>query len=388
MTPPEHIAHNLLTQVHLRLVSCTELQSLWADYGHICAIEARDAADKRVPLILKLISPPSASRQEEGHLRKVLSYQVEQYFYTHIAPRLPPDVPVATCLASTQHQHETAMLLTDLRPRFPLAAGKRELLSPRQVDAVVDWLAIFHASSAAFFVPASPHAFVLPPLQEAERKTTTRGLWLNGGYTYLATRRSEYASLAADEQSEWSAAFCSPFDAGSEASVAELAATFLTPCGRSFESLIHGDVKSENLFSTTQGDAVALFDFQYVGLGLGVCDLAKLFTCSVPPELLHVSPAASFNELPMSQGEEALLKVYLDTFASRHQPPIDYDWNDFVRHWETALVDWCRFQASWGFWGNTDWLQARVRLILKDNGWRDWIRQQAQQSNTKNKAQV
>jgi hypothetical protein len=44
-----------------------------------------------------------------------------------------------------------------------------------------------------------------------------------------------------------------------------------------------------------------------------------------------------------------------------------------VRHWETALVDWCRFQASWGFWGNTEWLEARVRSILADQGWRNWL---------------
>ena len=44
-----------------------------------------------------------------------------------------------------------------------------------------------------------------------------------------------------------------------------------------------------------------------------------------------------------------------------------------MRHWEAALVDWCRFQASWGFWGNTEWLQARVRSILADEGWREWL---------------
>ncbi|BEJ10790.1 hypothetical protein CspHIS471_0102120 [Cutaneotrichosporon sp. HIS471] len=30
--------------------------------------------------------------------------------------------------------------------------------------------------------------------------------------------------------------------------------------------------------------------------------------------------------------------------------------------------------ASWGFWGNTEWLEARVRHILADAGWRTWLK--------------
>ena len=47
----------------------------------------------------------------------------------------------------------------------------------------------------------------------------------------------------------------------------------------------------------------------------------------------------------------------------------EYEWDLFIRHWEIALVDWLRFQASWGFWGNTEWLEARVRSILGDEQW-------------------
>ncbi|PHH92726.1 hypothetical protein CDD83_5749 [Cordyceps sp. RAO-2017] len=75
----------------------------------------------------------------------------------------------------------------------------------------------------------------------------------------------------------------------------------------------------------------------------------------------------------MGRGERRLLERYRDLLlgsrASAAAPPA-YAWPDFARHWETALVDWCRFQASWGFWGNSAWLQARVRFILADDGWR------------------
>ncbi|KAJ3559117.1 hypothetical protein NPX13_g9584 [Xylaria arbuscula] len=151
-----------------------------------------------------------------------------------------------------------------------------------------------------------------------------------------------------------------------------MAATFLIPRGREHESLIHGDVKSENLFTTHSGTEVAFYDFQYVGLGYGVCDLAKLFTCSVPLDMLTEDDQSA--ELPMGAGERSLLERYRANMLAGTDKT--YDWDTFVRHWETALVDWLRFQASWGFWGNTEWLEARVRSILKDDDWRTWLYEQ------------
>jgi thiamine kinase-like enzyme len=162
-------------------------------------------------------------------------------------------------------------------------------------------------------------------------------------------------------------------------SVAEMVAALLAPSENfsgstdDYQTLIHGDVKSENLCTTVSGKHVAFYDFQYVGLGLGVCDLAKLFTCSVPLHMLVGRRRSVPPELDMQEGEKRLLERYLSNLkdVSRKR----YDWDIFVRHWETALVDWLRFQASWGFWGNTEWLEARVRWILKDDSWREGLKE-------------
>jgi hypothetical protein len=78
--------------------------------------------------------------------------------------------------------------------------------------------------------------------------------------------------------------------------------------------------------------------------------------------------------LEMGNGEKGLLEYYrLSLLQDQGDPD---SWEKFKRHWETALVDWCRFQASWGFWGNTEWLEARVRSILADQGWKDWLLQE------------
>ncbi|KAF5556153.1 hypothetical protein FPHYL_8028 [Fusarium phyllophilum] len=402
-TSSRRVAEVLLEPQGLKITSFQEIQSLWAGYGHICALTAKpkDAetagrvrkylhaaeSNNTFFLILKLISPPPGPT-DEGHLRKILSYDVEQYFYEHVAPQLDDDIAMAHCLTSSLKSKNddgelrglTATILTDLRVKFPVEGGKRSVLNPRQAQSALEWLAKFHSNSWKF-LPANLDEYLLPPLDEFKRRDAGQAggskLWLNGGYTYLATRRTEYKSLAGDTYSEWSDAFCAPFK-GSEKSTAEVVADFLTPTGRPFETLIHGDVKSENLFTTELGDDVCFFDFQYVGLGLGVCDLAKLFTCSVPLDMLTDCPSLP-EEMDMDRGEKALLYLYHETLLSRRpsdKEPLDYDWDTLVRHWESALVDWCRFQASWGFWGNTEWLEARVRYILKDAGWREWLQKQ------------
>lgn len=369
-----------------------------AGYGFIYAVEAAPSeaskihhglleADGRVRLVLKVISAPQ-NKTDEGHLRKVFSYEVEQYFYEEIAPLLSPDVAVAKCVVSTRHQGLTradnphgvnATLITDLRGKYPVCGEKRSSLSPDQTHSSLRWLAKFHGSSWDIRNKKAMAGFLLPPLEESEARNRGKRLedssiWLNGGYTYLATRRTEYASLASDPDSEWGAAFCRP---RGTLSMAEKAAQFLTPVGRAFETFIHGDVKSENLFATASGDGVAFFDFQYVGLGLGVSDLAKFFTCSVPLYMLIGEEESHGFELPMQKGELDLLQEYHQTLLGQdvvNHP--QYDFVDFCRHWETALVDWCRFQASWGFWGNTTWLQSRVRHILRDRDWHKWLDQQ------------
>ncbi|WOO76664.1 uncharacterized protein LOC62_01G000289 [Vanrija pseudolonga] len=361
---PATVAARLLGPLGLTPGPLTNLQTLWAGYGSISSFSAVDKSGSSHALILKLVAPPRGASQDEGHRRKMLSYGVEQHFYSAVVPtlHLPSEVGIASVIA-TSGDGVIATVLEDLRPRFPVSGERRGELSAAQVSAALLWLGKFHAASWGYG-KGQLDAFVLPPLLETE--DGKKALWLNGGYTYLATRMSEFATLQRG-RGEWSV--LAELD-GAGNSPASLAALFLEPRGRAYESLIHGDVKSENLFANARGDRVAFFDFQYVGVGLGVCDLAKLFTCSVPLEMLvDTDDRGRVKRRGMGKGEEALLREYL-AYTGRSS---EYAFADLTRHWETALVDWCRFQASWGWWGNTDWLQSRVREILADGGWRRWV---------------
>lgn len=371
------IANQLLNPHGLKAASYHVLQQLWSGYGTIARVEAVSTASaehssKKVSLIIKHVTPPSVSQRAEGHLRKLISYQVEQYFYTSLAPLMPESIPVAQCLAQSSDGSGMAMVLNDLRESFPVACEKRGDLDRKQVYAALDWLARFHGFWWQRAGDIKAKGVRLPPLEEPT-SSQKEGVWLNGGYTYLATRRSEYASLQNDQDSEWASKLCEPtLDAKS--SIAELVAAVLSPSFTStsaiadYDTLIHGDVKSENLFSTSAGTAVAFFDFQYVGIGLGVCDLAKLFTCSVPSELLG-EQEGEFRDI--EAGERILLKHYQRTIEEASGK--SYPWEMLEMHWKTALVDWLRFQASWGFWGNTEWLEGRVRHILEDREWKMWL---------------
>lgn len=82
---------------------------------------------------------------------------------------------------------------------------------------------------------------------------------------------------------------------------------------------------------------MAFFDFQYVGFGCGLSDVAKLFTCSVERDLLFLDEAGEDEEermgmaMGMGKGEERLLKHYqhiLENVSGK-----EYSWEVLVMHW-------------------------------------------------------
>lgn len=90
---------------------------------------------------------------------------------------------------------------------------------------------------------------------------------------------------------------------------------------------------------------MAFFDFQYVGFGCGLSDVAKLFTCSVERDLLLFDDDDEEEEedegedgaermamaMGMGKGEERLLKLYqhiLENVSGKK-----YSWEILVMHW-------------------------------------------------------
>lgn len=128
-------------------------------------------------------------------------------------------------------------------------------------------------------------------------------------------------------------------------------------------TLLHGDAKGANIVfshppyrrpSPISASALqcALYDLQYVGLGVPTHDLIYFLGTSVDPSLL--SPP----------GEASLLDFYY-TSLTEALSDRSYTKEGFLRHWKLSVVDWYRFMAGWGFWGNDDWVERRAKEIVE-----------------------
>jgi hypothetical protein len=215
----------------------TRLQSLWGGYGEILRVEIAGGDVESV--VVKCVKPPPRSahgKSDVSDARKRRSYEVERVFYETFAPRCSESCRVPRLLgarATGGRDDEWAFVLEDLD-----AAGfpeRRRTANGDTLDRCLAWLAAFHATF-----------FASPP----------KGLWSTGTYWHLATRREELANV--DEAVR---VLAPRIDAK------------LASCVH--RTLVHGDAKLAN-FCFARDGRVAAVDFQYVGGGCGMKDVAYL----------------------------------------------------------------------------------------------------------------
>ncbi|KAJ3358555.1 hypothetical protein GGF32_000333 [Allomyces javanicus] len=250
-----------------------------------------------------------------GHRRKVRSYRVEYLFYAqYLSPSTPTFLVADFVPALSRASPATITLgMTELPESHSLGATPR---------AVLAWLAFFHA-----------HFLGTPPA----------GLWETGGYWHLATRPSELrrAQNARGSPYQWVALHADVW--------AEQLAKWQTDrrCG----TLVHGDPKGDNVVVMPDGK-VAMVDFQYVGGGIGAVDVAHWLATSAPDHVLNDWRRVVTDEY---------YAVYAAQAAAKKQEVVDAA--TVVDQVEVALLDWARFVAGWGWWGNVRWLQRTVQEI-------------------------
>jgi len=213
------------------------IQSLWSGYGEIVRYELQGAT---VPsAVLKHVIFPSQVNHPRGwhndlsHQRKVKSYEVEMNWYSDWARRCDDSCRVPHCYSSLTIGEEHLIVLEDLDASgFPL---RRSTLDLDGVRLCLKWLANFHAT----FMGEIPS-----------------GLWPVGSYWHLATRPDELAVMA-DE------------------ALRDAAPVIDSMLNRArFQTLVHGDAKLANFCFSADGTDVAAVDFQYVGGGCGMKDVA------------------------------------------------------------------------------------------------------------------
>lgn len=210
------------------------LQRLWSGYGEIVRYGLTGCdRDSVIVKHVKLALGREGVNNDFAHKRKTRSYQVETNWYRRWSQLCDVNCRVPACLAIDACHDEIVMILEDLD-----AAGfpqRRSNVNPDVMRSCLNWLANFHAT----FFGMQPE-----------------NLWPIGTYWYLETRPAEWQALT------------DPVLKNAAASIDRQLRD--SP----YQTLVHGDAKLDNFCFSTDGRNVAAVDFQYVGGGCGIKDVA------------------------------------------------------------------------------------------------------------------
>lgn len=274
------------------------IQSLWSGYGKILRVSLEGG--EWPSLIAKLVSPPSEKdhprgwNTDIGHQRKLRSYRVEEAWYRHHAV-VSEEWRTARFIAAVSEQDGQLILLEDLD-----AAGyglRKQMVTLGEIMACLSWLAHFHAS----------HLGKEP-----------KGLWEVGTYWHLDTRPEELRVMREGPLKTKAA----PIDRA------------LNSCR--YQSFVHGDAKLANFCFAPDG-RVAAVDFQYVGGGCGMKDVAYFM-------------GSCLDEDECAKYEKELLDHYFEVLRQAAR----LDASEFARleeEWRglyaMAWADFTRFLEGW-----------------------------------------
>ena len=295
------------------LIEQEVIQELWSGYGKIQRIGLQNASVESV--VVKHAQVPSSQNHPRGwntdigNQRKLKSYQVETTWYNtysqHSAARLPQ------CLAIETHEEEVLMVLEDLDVAgYPI---RKRSLTWEEIRACLAWLAQFHAS----YLGQVPD-----------------GLWEVGTYWHLETRPQELAALEDRRLKEAAPAI----DAK------------LNSCA--YQTFVHGDAKLAN-FCFGKDGRVAGVDFQYVGGGCGMKDVAYFI-------------GSCLDERDCERLEAQILDTYFaqlqSKLAERHDA-LEAEWRSLYR---VAWADFHRFLKGWspGHWKLTSYSERVTAEVI------------------------
>lgn len=280
--------------------SCDEseiIQPLWSGYGKISRYELTGSKIKSV-IVKNIIFPnqlshPRGWNTNVSHDRKVKSYQVETAFYNNYNQLCTVACRTPRLITSGTIGKEQVIILEDLDAAgFPV---RKSNLTIDQVKVCLKWLANFHAT----FLNVKPEK-----------------LWNTGSYWHLATRLDEFNAMNSSPLKQ----AASDLD------------NFLNNCN--YQTLVHGDAKVANFCFNNDLKKVSAVDFQYVGGGCGMKDVAYLMgSCLSENECKKFEKELLdyyFKELEMALDEVVNDLIFIELEKEwRFLYPIS--WADFTR---------------------------------------------------------
>jgi thiamine kinase-like enzyme len=235
--------NNHFKETILKATGATELfeieviQNLWSGYGKI--IRMGLVGSNHSSVVIKHVRMPNQGKHPRGwntdlsHQRKVKSYKVEMAWYKQWSFNCDESCRIPNCIALETYEDEVLMVLEDLD-----AAGfsmRKSSVTMKELKQCLAWLAHFHAT----FMREKPS-----------------GLWEVGTYWHLNTRPDELKEM-------------------DDKPLRKAANTIDTILNESpYQTFVHGDAKLANFCFSDDGNSVSAVDFQYVGGGCGMKDVA------------------------------------------------------------------------------------------------------------------
>jgi len=300
------------------IVKREPIQELWSGYGLIERLFLSGGTHESV--VVKDVQPPSKRTHPRGwssnlsHERKLTSYHVEMSWYERWSARCTDRCRVPHCLASHHEDDNFFMILEDLNAvGFPL---RKKSVGMEDIKACLRWLATFHATYL---------------------HQTPEGLWPQGGYWHLATRPDELKVLNDKRLQAGAAAIDHVLRSGH------------------FQSFVHGDAKLANFCFGPDGD-VAAVDFQYVGGGCGMVDVAYFL-------------GSCLDERECERLETPLLEIYFNALRTCldgiDTTPLETEWRQLYPY---AWADFHRFLKGWspGHWKINSYSERICKQVLDE----------------------
>lgn len=296
------------------------IQTLWSGYGTIKRYLLEGGKYRSV--VVKQVDWSDRSQHPRGwntsksHQRKLKSYQVENYWYQEYAGLTTDRCKVPELYDFKTINDGLLLIMEDLdQSGFDLRYDP-ETVQLDQVKGVLTWLANFHAT---FMQPSAD------------------GLWEIGTYWHLDTRPEEWASMRHHDLKAAASAIDQKLQ------------------NATFQTLVHGDAKLAN-FCFGKADQVAAVDFQYVGRGCGMKDVAYFLS-------------SCFEEEACERYESVLLDHYFE--ALKKALPSAVDFMKLQEEWQQlyafAWADFYRFLDGWspGHWKMHGYSKRLTREVLE-----------------------
>jgi len=241
---------------------------------------------------------PRGWNTDRSHQRKLHSYQVEVNWYQNFSSIADDRCRIPQGLKCFQNENEWLIVMEDLASIGFANTVTRP--NRNHLKASLSWLANFHARYMGM---------------------RSKEIWEIGTYWHLDTRPDELEALE-DQQLK---KFAKRIDEALKQT--------------QYSTFVHGDAKLANFNFSDDGNLAAAVDFQYVGHGCGMKDVAYFMSSAIEPK----------------ECEKMQTWVLDSYFAALHEALLHYQPNlngsDVEREWrplfEVAWADFQRFIKGW-----------------------------------------